>query len=95
MDMDILYFATGFMTLKGWHDYSCKQLLQDTFWDEFWVVTGIEGKERQGRIRSLGQAAGQIGGTLRLAFKRNGDGSPSGEILGSESRMKQLRAWLS
>ncbi|KAI1753673.1 hypothetical protein F4782DRAFT_539380 [Xylaria castorea] len=39
----------------------------------------------------LAEVAGQIGAIL--AFRRNADGSPSEEVLVSESRMKQLRAW--
>ncbi|KAJ0163689.1 hypothetical protein CTA2_2578 [Colletotrichum tanaceti] len=93
MDLDILFLTTGFMTLDGWRDYACKLLLRDTFWKEFWVASGIEGEERRGRIQGLAEAAGQIGAVLRLAFRRNADGSPSEEVLVSESRMKQPRAW--
>ncbi|KAJ2989134.1 hypothetical protein NUW58_g3623 [Xylaria curta] len=93
MDLDILFLTTGFMTQEGWHDYACKLLLLDTFWDEFWAASGIEGEERRGRIRGLAEAAGQIGAILRLAFRCNADGSPTEEVLVSESRMKQLRAW--
>lgn len=50
MDLDILFLTTGFMTRDGWHDYACKLLLQDIFWQEFWVVSGIEGEENRGRI---------------------------------------------
>lgn len=93
MDLDILSLTTGFMTKDGWHDYACKRLLRETFWEEFWAVSGIEGEERRGRTRVLTEAAGQIGAILRLAFRRNANGSPSDEVLVSESRMKQLRAW--
>ncbi|KAJ8128179.1 hypothetical protein O1611_g5456 [Lasiodiplodia mahajangana] len=93
MDLDILFLTTGFMTRDGWHDYACKLLLRDIFWDEFWAASGIEGEERRGRVRRLAEAAGQIGAILRLAFRRNADGSPSEEVFVSESRMKQLRAW--
>ncbi|KAF4439742.1 Mus38-like protein [Fusarium austroafricanum] len=50
-------------------------------------------EERRGRVQGLAEAAGQIGAILRLAFRRNADGSPSEEVVVSESRMKQLRAW--
>ncbi|KAM3452573.1 hypothetical protein MY3296_004462 [Beauveria thailandica] len=93
MDLDILFLTTGFMTKDGWHDYACKLLLRETFWEEFWAVSGIEGEEHRGRTRVLSEAAGQIGAILRLAFRRNANGSPSEEVLVSESRMKQLRAW--
>lgn len=93
MDLDILFLTTGFMTKDGWHDYACKLLLRETFWEEFWAVSGIEGEEHRGRTRVLTEAAGQIGAILRLAFRRNANGSPSDEVLVSESRMKQLRAW--
>ncbi|KZZ99739.1 Protein kinase-like domain protein [Moelleriella libera RCEF 2490] len=93
MDLDILFLTTGFMTKDGWHDYACKRLLLETFWEEFWAVSGIEGEEYRGRTRVLTEAAGQIGAILRLAFRRNANGSPSDEVLVSESRMKQLRAW--
>jgi hypothetical protein len=55
-------------------------------------VSEIE-EEHRSRIQNLAEAAGQIGAILRLAFRRNADGSPSEEVLVSESRMKQLRAW--
>ncbi|KAB5558335.1 hypothetical protein GE09DRAFT_109119 [Coniochaeta sp. 2T2.1] len=95
VDLDILFLTTGFMTRDGWHDYACKLKLQRTFWEEFWAVSGIQGGELRSRIQGLAEAAGQIGAILRLAFRRNADGSPSEEILLSESRMKQLRAWFS
>ncbi|KIL90690.1 hypothetical protein FAVG1_06425 [Fusarium avenaceum] len=83
MDLDILFLTTGFMTRDGWHDYACKTVLLDAFWKEFWTVSGIE-EERRGRIQSLAEAAGRIGAILRLAFRRNADGSPSEEVLVSE-----------
>ncbi|KAI1180211.1 hypothetical protein F4777DRAFT_574492 [Nemania sp. FL0916] len=95
MDLDILFLATGFLDRDGWHDYTCKKLLQDTFWEEFWLVSGIEGEELRNEARALAEDAGHIGAILRLAFRRNSDGSPSEEILLSESRMKQLSAWFS
>ncbi|GAP89016.1 putative protein kinase-like domain [Rosellinia necatrix] len=93
MDLDILFLTTGFAARDGWHDYACKILLQDIFWDEFWAASGIDGEERRARIQGLAEAAGQIGAILRLLFRRNADGSPSEEVLVSESRAKQLRAW--
>ncbi|KAF7557034.1 hypothetical protein G7046_g6148 [Stylonectria norvegica] len=93
LDLDILYLTTGFMTRDGWHDYACKLMLQDTFWKEFWSTAGIEENRQQVSIRDMAEAAGKIGAILRLAFRRNADGSPSEEILVSESRSKQLRAW--
>ncbi|KAK0629985.1 hypothetical protein B0T17DRAFT_589618 [Bombardia bombarda] len=95
MDLDILFLTTGFMTRDGWHDYACKLLLQDTFWEEFWAVSGIKGEEHRGRIQGLAEAACKIGAILRLAFRRTADGSPSNEALVSESSVKQLRAWFS
>ncbi|KAI3332892.1 hypothetical protein F4824DRAFT_514020 [Ustulina deusta] len=93
MDLDILFLTTGFMTRDGWHDYACKLLLQGIFWEEFWVVSRIEGEENRGRTQGLAEAACKIGAILRLAFRRNADGSPSEEVLVSESRINQLRAW--
>ncbi|KAI0536685.1 hypothetical protein GGR58DRAFT_514390 [Xylaria digitata] len=77
MGLDIIFLATGFMTRDGWHNYARKQLLQDTFWEE---------------IMNLAQTAGRIGAVLRLAFRRNADGSPSEEVSMSESKTKQLIA---
>ncbi|KAI0543856.1 hypothetical protein F4679DRAFT_567122 [Xylaria curta] len=88
MDLDILFLTTGFATKDGWHDYACKLLLHHVFWDEFWAASGIEEGERRGRIQGLAETAGQIGAVLRLAFRRNADGSPSEEILVLESRIK-------
>ncbi|KAI1119981.1 hypothetical protein F5Y10DRAFT_273526 [Nemania abortiva] len=93
IDLDILFLTTGFLTRDGWHDYACKPLLQDTFWEEFWAASRITGDKHRGRIRALAEAAGQIGAFLRLAFRRNPDGSPSEEVLVLESRMEQLRTW--
>lgn len=93
MDLEMLFLATGFMTRDGWHNYKCKLRLQDTFWDEFWAVSGIKG-EHQGRIQSLAEAACKISTIIRLAFRHNADGSPSNEVFVSESSAKQLRAWI-
>lgn len=94
MDLDMLCLTIGFMTLDGWHGYACEQLLRDTFREEFWAVSGVEGEERRGRTQGQAEAAGRIGAILRLAFRRNADGSPSEEVLASERRTKQLRAWV-
>lgn len=94
-DLDILFHTTGFMTLDGWNDYTCKSQLIDAFWCEFWHVTGIEGEDAGRRIRTSAEVAAKIWAVLRMAFHRNADGSPSDEVLVIESRMEQLRAWLS
>ncbi|KAH7242545.1 hypothetical protein BKA59DRAFT_481003 [Fusarium tricinctum] len=60
MDLDILFLTTGLMTRDVWHDYGCKAVLLDTFWKDFWSVSGIE-EEHRGRIQTLAEAAGQIG----------------------------------
>ncbi|EFY91195.1 hypothetical protein MAC_02866 [Metarhizium acridum CQMa 102] len=94
MDLDVLLLTTGFMTTDGWHDYACKSMLQHTFWEEFWTVSGIE-EEGRGRTRVLAETACTIGALLRLAFRRNADGSPSEQVLISESNMRRLKAWFS
>lgn len=95
MDLDILFLATGFMTLEWWSDYACKRRLLDTFWEESWAASGIKDREdRRGGIRTATEAVGKIGAVLRLAFRRNPDESPSEEVLVSEVAMKHLRAWL-
>ncbi|KAF0635838.1 hypothetical protein FPSE5266_11223 [Fusarium pseudograminearum] len=94
LDLDILFLATGFRTLHGWHDYGCKQQLQDVFWDEFWFSSGIEGEDLRHKTQNLAEVAGQIGAILRLAFRRNDDGSPSEEVLVSGHRIRQLKVWL-
>lgn len=94
MDLDILFLATGFMTLQSWHDYACKLRLLDIFWEEFWAVSGIDGEDRRETLRTSAEAAGKIWAVLRMAFRRNADGSPSEEVLVSEINMKQLRGWL-
>lgn len=88
MDLDVLFSATGRWTNNGWHDYACKRLLQDTFWEEFWTVSGIRGEEDRGRVKDLAEAACKLGIILRLAFERKADGS----IL--DSNMDDLKAWL-
>ncbi|KAM0401830.1 hypothetical protein HYE67_002823 [Fusarium culmorum] len=93
LDLDMLFLATGFMTLDGWHDYACKPQLQDLFWDEFWVSSGVEDEDLRRKTQDLAKTAGQIGAILRLAFRRNDDGSPSEEVLVSERRIGQLKAW--
>lgn len=94
MDLDILFLTTGFMTLEGCNDYACKLRLLDIFWEEFWVVFSFEGEGHRETLRASAEAAGKIWAVLRMAFRRNADGSPSEEVLMSESNMKQLRAWL-
>lgn len=94
MDLDIIFWTTGVMTLQhGWRDYTCKPMLQDVFWEEFWAGSGIEGDEPRRKTREFAEAASKTSAILKLAFRRNGDGSPSEEILLSESRAKQFRAW--
>ena len=95
LDFDILLLATGFMARDGWHDYACKQFLQDTFWEELWAFSDIKGEERRVRIKDLAEAAGKIGAILRLSFWHNTDGTPPVEDAVQEGRMEQLRAWLS
>lgn len=94
VDLDILLSTTGFMTLEhGWRGYACKQMLLDTLWEEFFAVAGIEGGENRRKTRGLAEVSGRIGAILRLAFRRNVDGSPSEEVKLSETSIKQLRAW--
>ncbi|KAI1822190.1 hypothetical protein F4861DRAFT_541176 [Xylaria intraflava] len=87
MDLDVLFLSTGFMILDGWHDYACKSLLQDTFWEEFWAASGIQGEEDRGRIQGLAEVASEISAILRLTSWRNADGLPS------EVCVKHLQAW--
>lgn len=94
MDLDVLFLTTGFMDLHGWHNYGCKPQLIEVFWEEFWAITRIEAEEHRRRTRRLAEAAGKIGAILRLAFRRNVNGSPAEEVLASESRMQQLNAWV-
>ncbi|KAL2280906.1 hypothetical protein FJTKL_12216 [Diaporthe vaccinii] len=94
MDLDILFLATGFMTLQSWHDYACKLRLLDIFWEEFWAVSGIDGEDRRETLRTSAEAAGKIWAVLRMAFRRNADGSPSEEVMVAETGMEQLRGWL-
>lgn len=94
MDLDILFLTTGFMTLDGWNDYACKLRLLDIFWKEFWGISGIDGEDRRETLRISAEAAGKIWAVLRMAFRRNADGSPSEEVMVSEIGMEQLRAWL-
>ncbi|KAI0135525.1 hypothetical protein F4814DRAFT_444343 [Daldinia grandis] len=89
MDLDILFSSIGYMARNGWHDYACKLLLQDVFW----AMSGLEGDEHRDKTRGLAETASKIGAILRLAFQRNADGSPSEEVLVSESKTKQPRAW--
>lgn len=94
MDLDILFLTTGFLTRDGWHDYTCKLVLQETFWAEFWAVSGIKGEKYRDRVKGLAEAACKIGAILRLAFRRNANGSPSNEVLVPENNARQLEAWL-
>lgn len=94
MDLDILFLTTGFLYLDGWNDYTCKSRLLDAFWEEFWAATAIKREDRREGIRALAEAAAKIWAVLRVAFRRNADGSPSEEVQVSGSSMEQLRAWL-
>ncbi|KAF5023098.1 hypothetical protein F66182_4855 [Fusarium sp. NRRL 66182] len=94
LDLDMLFLAMGFSTREGWHYYTCQPLLHDTFWDEFFSLIGSQRDEPQRKMRILAECASKVGAILRLAFRRKADGSPSEEMLLSESRIKQLKAWL-
>lgn len=94
MDLDCLFLTTGYMDLKGWHDYACRERLREAFWDEFWAVAGVGGEVRD-RVRELAERAARIGAVLRYAFRRDADGSPS-EALESDGALswRCLQAWL-
>jgi len=101
LELDTLYLTTGYMDLGGWHDYSCRERLHQSFWNEFWSVSGIgddedKNKGRRKRIRDMAEKAAKIGAILRYAFRRNADGSPSEELVseGKSSSARYLRAWL-
>lgn len=94
MELDCLFLKTGYMDRNGWHDYACCSQLREAFWLEFWSASGIEDSARR-NVRSMAEQAAPIGATLRYAFRRNANGSPS-EALASEEALawSYLRAWL-
>lgn len=95
MDLDILFMTKALMTLDGWNDYNCKLRLLKIFRGGFWAVSGIVGEGLRDRVRATAEAASKIGVVLSMAFRRNADGSPSEEVLVSETEIEQLRAWRS
>lgn len=89
-DMDILLHTTGINELKrGWDDYSCKPLLYDTFWEEFWAATGIEEEETKKKTRSLAEAAGKVSAIIKLLFRWE-NGVSTEEVVLAESKIKLL-----
>jgi hypothetical protein len=92
-DMDILLHTTGINELKsGWNDYSCKPLLYDTFWEEFWAATGIEEDETKKKTRDLAEAAGKVSAIVKLLFGRE-NGVLTEEVVLAKSRVKLLEGF--
>ncbi|KAL1846486.1 hypothetical protein Daus18300_014236 [Diaporthe australafricana] len=94
MELDCLFLTTGYMDRGGWHDYACCSQLREAFWLEFWSASGIEDSARR-NVRNMAEQAARTGATLRYAFRRNANGSPS-EVLASEEALawSYLREWL-
>jgi hypothetical protein len=95
MELDSLFLTTGYMNRGGWHDYACRSLLHEAFWDEFWSASEVRDNVRRDQVRDMAEQAAMIGAILRYAFQRNADGSPS-EALVSDGALtwRYLRAWL-
>lgn len=94
MELDTLLLATGYMDLSGWHHYTCRLNLLDSFWDEFWAQCQISDDVRQQEIRAAAIQATKIGAVLHHAFQRNCDGSPSEELTTSKWALKRVSALL-
>ncbi|CRK29160.1 hypothetical protein BN1723_014248 [Verticillium longisporum] len=95
IDLDCLYLMTGCMNLTGWHYFTCRPRLLETFWAEFWTSSGIMNNSGVNRenVRAMVDAAAKIGAVLRYAFDRNANGSPSEELSTSNDMSRMLKAW--
>ncbi|KAJ5587406.1 uncharacterized protein N7459_003171 [Penicillium hispanicum] len=96
IELDCLFLMTGYMSLSGWYNYTCRPRLWGAFWTEFWTVSGIEddGGLRRENVRSMAEKAANIGAILRYAFDRNADGGPSEVLSTSDIMSIMLKAWL-
>lgn len=56
------------------------------------MISGIEGESLRERVRATAEAAGKIEASLRMAFRRDADGSLSEEFLVSGTGTEQLMA---
>ncbi|KAJ5934324.1 hypothetical protein N7466_003871 [Penicillium verhagenii] len=91
MDLDILFLVTGYMGLRRWRDYKCKQFMLDCFWDEFWASVDPRGDRESGRV--LAEKAARVGALLRYGFTRREDGASDSVVSVSERDVGMLRAW--
>lgn len=91
MDLDVLFLVTGYMGLRNWRDYECKQFMLDCFWDGFWA--SVKPHVDRGRVRMLAEKAAMIGALLRYGFTRREDGTSDSVVSVSDRDSALLRAW--
>lgn len=94
MELESVLLATGYMDLSGGHDCTCRQLLLDDFWDEFWHQCRVDNGFSRQEIRDVAMQTSKLGAVLHYAFQRNDDGSSSEELTTSEWSIKTLNAVL-
>ena len=94
MELGTLLLATGYMDLSGWHSYTCRLRMLDSFWDEFWIQCQIDDDARQREIHATVMQATKIGAVMHYGFQRNADGSPSEELTTSKWALETLNALL-
>lgn len=93
MDLDVFDLVTGFMGLRRWRTYWCKEELLNLFWDEFFrqvdPVRVVDAK----KVRFHAEQAARIGALLRYGFGKRVDGSSDGVVSVSRRDIMRLRSW--
>lgn len=69
--------AGGNMTADGWSDFSCRNVAELAFWDEFFKIANIKDPDRRTAVRRQAELAGKLGLILRFAFNK----TIGGEVL--------------
>ncbi|CAD6449332.1 4b0c3180-86f8-48ca-bf56-8441a5373d10-CDS [Sclerotinia trifoliorum] len=86
IELDILRLTTGYMDSEGWHNYSCPNKLTETFWTEFYALSGAGAS-----LRILAELAAKLGAVLRYGFQRHASGAPT-EVVAEETS-SFLKGW--
>lgn len=95
MDLDVLDLVTGFMGLRRWRTYWCKEDLLNFFWVEFFrqvdPARAVDAKNL--KVRFHAEQAARIGALLRYGFGKRVDGSSDGVVSVSRRDIARLRTW--
>ncbi|KAI1334199.1 hypothetical protein F5Y15DRAFT_429576 [Xylariaceae sp. FL0016] len=74
MELFALRSTSGNMNGNGYSDYTCRDITDGAFWDEFWKVTKVEDNKARETIKTHAELACKMGLILAYAFTKTLDG---------------------